>query len=70
MVSLNPNSSVMWGSAVEMFVRSMYEIAYMQQRSRSTLPRILPRNGVPFAGVGAAGVAVVMGPLRGWGSGC
>ncbi len=53
-----------------MFVRSMYEIAYMQQRSRSTLPRILPRNGVPFAGVGAAGVAVVMGPLRGWGSGC
>nr|UXN27798.1 hypothetical protein N8D75_12090 [Curtobacterium flaccumfaciens] len=63
--SLNPNSSVMCGNAVEMFVRSMYEIAYMQQSRTSTRPRMRPRNGVPL--IGAAGVAVVMRPLRGSG---
>lgn len=61
--SLNPNSSVMWGSAVEMLVRSMYEIAYMKHSRMSTRPRMRPRNGVPF--VGAAGVAVVMGASSG-----
>ncbi|WIB35059.1 hypothetical protein [Curtobacterium sp. MCJR17_043] len=54
---------------MEMFVRSMYEIAYMKQSRTSTRPRMRPRNGVPFVGIGAgaAAGAVVMGPLR---SGC